>query len=143
MFIPHRYNRLVGKITSLISKLTLLTADNQTRIQNTRILIDKLYNMGLITTASLEKAEKLSVSALCRRRLAVMMVKLKFAETLKQAVSYVEQGNIRVGPHIITDPAFLVTRAMEDWMTWAPGSAMQRAVLDYNDKADDYDLLNL
>jgi U3 small nucleolar ribonucleoprotein protein IMP3 len=38
------------------------------------------------------------------------MVRLKMAETVKSAVTYIEQGHIRVGPETITDPAFLVTR---------------------------------
>lgn len=32
------------------------------------------------------------------------------AQTVKEAVKLVEQGHIRVGPEVVTDPAFLVTR---------------------------------
>ena len=38
------------------------------------------------------------------------MVRLKMAESVKQAVGFVEEGNVRVGPNAVTDPAFLVTR---------------------------------
>ena len=37
-------------------------------------------------------------------------VRLKMAQTVKEAVKLVEQGHIRVGPEVVTDPAFLVTR---------------------------------
>ncbi len=137
-----RYNKIAGIITSLTAKLKQLPADNQYRIRTTEALLDKLYRMGLIDTASsLIKAERLSASAFCRRRLPVVMVRLKFAETLKEAVTFIEQGHVRVGPEVVTDPAFLVTRTMEDWITWTQGSKIQRAVARYNDKLDDYDLL--
>jgi len=69
-------------------------------------------------------------------------VKLKFAEHLKEAVTYIEQGHVRVGPNTITDPAYLVTRNMEDLITWVDSSKIKRKVLQYNDKLDDYDLMN-
>ena len=61
---------------------------------------------------------------------------------MKDAVSYVEQGHIRVGPHLVTDPCYLVTRNMEDFITWADGSKIKRHVMEYNDELDDFDLLN-
>ena len=69
------------------------------------------------------------------------MVHLKYAEHLTEAVTYIEQGHIRVGPDTITDPAFLVTRNMEDFITWVDSSKIKRKVLQYNDKLDDYDML--
>lgn len=38
-----------------------------------------------------------------------MLTRLKFAETMREAVTLVEQGHIRVGPETITDPAYLVS----------------------------------
>ena len=70
-----------------------------------------------------------------------MLVHLKYAEHLTEAVTYIEQGHIRVGPDTITDPAFLVTRNMEDFITWVDSSKIKRKVLQYNDKLDDYDML--
>lgn len=80
--------------------------------------------------------------SVCRRRLATVLVRLKFAEHLKEAVTYIEQGHIRVGPETVTDPAFLVTRNMEDFITWVDSSKIRRKVLQYNDKLDDYDAMN-
>lgn len=54
--------------------------------------------MGVITTKkSLVQLEKLSTSAFCRRRLSVVMVRLKMAETLKEACTLLEQ--VRYVPH--------------------------------------------
>lgn len=49
--------------------------------------------------------------------------------------------DVRVGADVVTDPAFLVTRALEDFVTWVDTSKIRRKVLAYNDQLDDYDLL--
>ena len=36
---------------------------------------------------------------------------------------------------------FLVTRSMEDFVTWVDGSKIKRAIKTYEDKVDDFDLL--
>jgi U3 small nucleolar ribonucleoprotein protein IMP3 len=71
----------------------------------------------------------------------VVMVRVKMSETLKEATTFIEQGHVRVGPNVISDPAFLVTRAMEDFVTWVDSSKIKRTIAAYNDKVDDFDLL--
>ena len=44
------------------------------------------------------------------------------------------------GPDVVTDPAFLVTRSMEDFVTWVDSSKIKRHVLEYNEERDDFDL---
>ena len=137
-----KYNKIVGMVTKLAAKLRLRAPTDATRGDVTAQLLEKLYAMGLLTTAkSLENASKLSVSALCRRRLPVVMVRLKMSQTMKEAVTLIEQGHIRVGPHVVSDPAFLVTRQFEDFVTWVDTSKIRRHVAKYNDKLDDFDLL--
>lgn len=139
-----KYNKVAGLITSLVAKLKQLPPDSSARVRQTEMLLDKLFRMGLIDAAtSLVKAEHLPASAFCRRRLPVVLVRLKMAETLREAVTFIEQGQVRVGPDVVTDPALLVTRSMEDFVTWADRSRVRRAVAKYNDKLDDYDLLGL
>jgi U3 small nucleolar ribonucleoprotein protein IMP3 len=129
-------------VTKLAAKLKTLKPDDPFRIAMTDQLLTKLSDMGLLdTTKSLQKAEEITASALCRRRLPVVMMRLKMAETMKVAVTFCEQGQVRVGPHVVTDPAFLVTKSMEDYVTWVDTSKVRRAVHKYNDKLDDFDLL--
>lgn len=67
--------------------------------------------MGLITTKrNFELCSKVTASCFCRRRLPVIMVRSKMIQTLKAATTYIEQGHVRVGPQLIKDPAFLVSR---------------------------------
>lgn len=63
------------------------------------------------------------------------------ADRVVQAVKFIEQGHVRVGPEVVTDPAFLVTRNMEDFVTWVDSSKVKRNILKYRDKLDDFDLL--
>jgi U3 small nucleolar ribonucleoprotein protein IMP3 len=136
------YTRIVGQVTKLCAKLKTLSHDNAFRIAMTDQLLDKLYNMGILTTTkSLQKAEEITASAICRRRLPIVMVRLKMAQTPKMAITFIEQGQVRIGPNVITDPAFIVSRSMEDFVTWVDGSKVRTTVQRYNDKLDDFDML--
>jgi len=154
----HQYNKLCGLIKKLAEKIKELDSSDKKRIEYTDILLGKLYDMGIIPLKqSLEQCAKITVSSFCRRRLAVVLVRLKFAENLKEATTLIEQGyvfrlrwillfstlsrHIRVGPQQVRDPALLVTRNMEDFITWTDHSKIKRKVLLYNDQLDDYDLL--
>mmetsp|Transcript_2505 Transcript_2505/g.5263 ORF Transcript_2505/g.5263 Transcript_2505/m.5263 type:complete len:184 (+) Transcript_2505:175-726(+) len=136
------YDRICGHVTSLASKLKTLEKDDAFRLEMTKQLLKKLYDNGVIDSAtSLEKAERISASAFCRRRLPVIMVRHQMSATVRSATELVETGQVRVGPNVVTDPAFLVGRAMEDFVTWVDGGKVKRAVAKYNGKLDDFELL--
>jgi U3 small nucleolar ribonucleoprotein protein IMP3 len=138
-----RYSRLVGEIRKLAHLLQQLASDDHVRIQRTDDLLTKLYDMGLIhVKSSLDACAKVTVSSICRRRLPVVLVRLHFAENLKEAVTLLEQGHLRIGPKVVKDEAILVTRNMEDFITWVDSSKVKRKVASYNDQLDDYELLN-
>eukprot|EP00249_Psilotum_nudum_P007192 c20382_g1_i1 orf=356-904(+) len=138
-----KYNKLCGMVTKLTNILKQLDPKDPFRIQMTEQLLEKLYNMGVIPTKkSLALCDKLSVSSFCRRRLAVVLVRLHFAENLREAVTFIEAGHIRIGPETITDPGFSVTRNLEDLVTWVDTSKIRQKMLRYNERLDDYDLLN-
>ena len=109
-----RYNRLVGACKKLVHRLSLLDPTDPYRLLHEQRLLDKLYAIGVINTASKtsEVENKLSVSAFCRRRIAVVMARLRMCETVSAGVKFVEQGHVRVGPEVITDPAYLVPRSL-------------------------------
>ena len=105
--------------------------------------MDKLYDMGILSqrTKLSEVERKLGVSRLARRRLGVVMTRLGMADNVSAAVRFVEQGHVRVGPEVVTDAAYLVTRNMEDWVTWVDSSKVKRSILRYRERLDDFDLL--
>lgn len=54
------------------------------------------------------------------------MTGLHMAPTVQAANRFIEQGHVRVGVEVVTDPAMLVTRGMEDWVTWGEGGVKEK-----------------
>ncbi|KAM4640906.1 U3 small nucleolar ribonucleoprotein IMP3 isoform 1-T1 [Discoglossus pictus] len=136
-----KYNKLSRNVREVAQKIRDLDEKDPFRVQSTAKLLEKLYSMGLIPTKqSLQLCQNVSASSFCRRRLPTMVVKLRMAQNLKTAITFIEQGHIRVGPEVITDPAFLVSRNMEDFITWVDSSKIKKHVMEYNEERDDFDL---
>ncbi|XP_063372588.1 U3 small nucleolar ribonucleoprotein protein IMP3 [Cydia amplana] len=137
-----KYNKLSREIREIANKIKDLDATAEFRTEASAQLLEKLYQMGLIPTRwDLALATNVSASSFCRRRLPVVMCRNKMSENLKEATKLIEQGHVRVGPEVVKDPAFLVNRSLEDFVTWVDGSAIKRHVMEYNDMRDDFDLL--
>ncbi|CAB1325879.1 unnamed protein product [Coregonus sp. 'balchen'] len=144
-----KYNKLSRNIRELAQKIRDLDEKDGFRAHSTGQLLEKLYGTGLIPTKqNLVLTEKVTASSFCRRRLPTIMVSLRMAQNLKTANhlhrtgTYPSYGhNVRVGPEIVTDPAFLVTRNMEDFVTWVDSSKIKQHVMTYNDERDDFDLV--
>ena len=83
----------------MVNQMTKLSASDPFRIEMSQHLLNKLYAMGLINSKkSLVGTEKLSVSSFCRRRLAVIMVRLRMTQTIQNAAKFIEPSHIKVGP---------------------------------------------
>ncbi|XP_038574340.1 U3 small nucleolar ribonucleoprotein protein IMP3 [Micropterus salmoides] len=137
-----KYNKLSRNIRDLAQKIRDLDEKDGFRAQSTHRLLEKLYSIGLLPTKqNLSLTEKVTASSFCRRRLPSIMLNLRMAQNLKTAITFIEQGHVRVGPDIVTDPAFLVTRNMEDFVTWVDSSKIKQHVMNYNDERDDFDLV--
>ncbi|RDA89683.1 hypothetical protein CP533_3349 [Ophiocordyceps camponoti-saundersi (nom. inval.)] len=139
----HRYNRICGSLRQLAHRLSLLPPDNAVRRKIETQLLNKLYDMGVLSSRSKLSAveNNVTVSAFARRRLPVVMTRLRMAQTVQAATKMIEQGQVRVGTDTITDPAYLVTRSTEDFVTWVVGSKIKRNIMKYRDQLDDFELL--
>ncbi|CBH18437.1 U3 small nucleolar ribonucleoprotein protein IMP3, putative [Trypanosoma brucei gambiense DAL972] len=135
-----RYLRLVGLIRQLLTHLRYLPADSKIRIQITQQILDKLYAMGLINEKlGLAEVDKVGVEVFCKRRLPTVLRDLNMAPNCKIAADFVHHGHVRVGTSQIRDPAFLVPRDLEDYVTWMPGSKVKQHVDTFNVQRDDYE----
>lgn len=155
-----RYNKLSREIRELAERIAKLDASEPFKTEATTMLLNKLHSMGVSNDQlTLETAAKISASHFCRRRLPVIMVKreyhplistsfsynhfplaVRMSEHLKAATDLIEHGHVRVGPEMIKDPAFLVSRNLEDFVTWVDGSKIKEHVLRYNDMRDDFQM---
>jgi len=142
-----KYNTLCGRLRKLAHLLSNLEPSDPYRLQMETVMLEKLHAMGIVKQshaqgAGLSSVENdVTVSAFCRRRLGVVMVRSGMVEHVSTAVKFVEQGHVRVGTEVVTDSAFLVNRGVEDFVTWVDSSKIKRNVLKYREKLDDFDLL--
>ncbi|KAH8384180.1 hypothetical protein KR200_005297 [Drosophila serrata] len=146
-----KYNKLSREIRELAEKIAKLEASDPFKVEATTMLLNKIHAMGVSNDQlTLETAAKISASHFCRRRLPVIMVKRRFyycssitvrmSEHLKGATDLIEHGHVRVGPEMVKDPAFLVSRNLEDFVTWVDGSKIKEHVMRYNDMRDDFQM---
>nr|CAG4652048.1 EOG090X0APJ [Triops cancriformis] len=134
------YNKLSRAIRELVRKIKELDPKDPFRTEASANLIEKLFQMGLIATKrNLDLCDRVTASCFCRRRLPVVMVRAKMSENIRMATQLIEQGHIRVGPEVVKDPAFLVTRNLEDFVTWLDTSAIKRQIMEYNEMRDDFE----
>ncbi|XP_018328249.1 U3 small nucleolar ribonucleoprotein protein IMP3 [Agrilus planipennis] len=134
-----KYKKLARDIRELARKIKEIDPRHPFRTEESAHLLEKLYLMGLIPTRwDLSLAEKVTASCFCRRRLPVVMVRNKMSESIKGATKLIEQGHVRIGPELIKDPAFLLTRTHEDFVTWVNSSKIRRHILEYEGLRDDF-----
>ena len=136
------YEKIVGYITKMTSLLKKLPENDSFGNRMKEQLLRKLYDSGLINgKETIEKAEKMTVSAFLRRRLLVIMKTLKFVETLKESETFIEHGHVMIGNEIIKDPDYLVSRKMEDHIGWNDRSKIKKKIKEYQNQLDDYDMI--
>ncbi|CAF0882075.1 unnamed protein product [Didymodactylos carnosus] len=124
-----RYNELSRQIRDVANKIKELDSNDPFRAEATN-----MHTMGVIPTKqNLELIDKVNASRFCRRRLPVVMVRNHMAQHLTAAVKFIEQGHVRIGPEIVSDPAFLVTRNTEDFISWTDNSAIRKQLLEYQE----------
>ncbi|CAI4225370.1 unnamed protein product [Auanema sp. JU1783] len=135
------YNKLASEARAIAEQLKELPLNDPFRNKCVKAMLSKFYAVGLIPTAdSAERLGKVSGASFARRRLPVVMKNSGMVDSIKTASDFVEQGHVRVGHKLITDPAFVVTRAQEDAITWTNASKIRQHVAEYNNNRDDYEL---
>nr|CAD7394762.1 unnamed protein product [Timema cristinae] len=136
------YNKLSRQVRELARKVKDLDPKDPFRVDCSAQLLEKLFILGLIPTKwDLSLCDNITASSFCQRRLPVIMVKNKMSERISMATKFIEQGHVRVGAEVVKDPAFLVSRNMEDFVTWVNSSAIRKHVMEYNEMRDDFDML--
>merc|ERR1712083_505548 len=129
------------EIRDIVRMIKDLNPNRQHRTDMSAAFLEKMYSIGLIPTKwNLELCDKITASSFCRRRLPVVMLRSKMAESIKTATQLIEQGHVRVGSDVVKDPAFLVTRNLEDFVTWVDTSAIRKHVMEYKEMRDDYEM---
>ena len=136
------FEKVIGFISRLGTLLRKLPQQSPFRKHILKQCLGKLFECGLLKSKEGTEGtlEKVTVSSLVRRRLIVMLKSLKFVETLREAELYVTQGHVMIGNEVVRDPNLLVSRALEDHVSWNDKSKIKRKVKRFNQKEDDFEL---
>ncbi len=105
----------------------LLALPESEREEATRVILEKLYHMGLVEqNATLDDILGLTAENVLERRLQTIVYKKGLAKTIYQARQLIVHGHIAVGGRRVTSPGYLVKREEEDLVDFAPGSPFRK-----------------
>ncbi|MCQ5340302.1 MAG: 30S ribosomal protein S4 [Candidatus Methanomethylicia archaeon] len=94
--------------------ISILGLEKSEREKEEGILINRLYNMGIVEeNATLDDILGLTVEDILKRRLQSVLVTLNIAKTPYQARQLIVHGHVYIGNRRITIPGYLVSRKEE------------------------------
>jgi small subunit ribosomal protein S4 len=127
-----RNKRELWRAQTLIRKFrhqarSLLAAPKEIREEAEKALLKRLYNLGLLPeNATLEDVLGLTVEDLLERRLQTIVYKKGLARTIYQARQLIVHGHIAIAGRRITSPGYIVSRAEEELVDYAPTSPFKK-----------------
>ncbi|MCE4603844.1 MAG: 30S ribosomal protein S4 [Aeropyrum sp.] len=103
---------------------SLLGLPPEERREAARILVERIYRLGLIDNPNADVDEVLGITAekVLERRLQTIVYKRGLANSIYQARQLVVHGHIAIGGRRVTSPGYLVGREEEKLIDYAPGS---------------------
>lgn len=128
-----RYNLIVGKIRRLSLALAKLNDNEPIKQTVVKELTNKLYSAGIIPSKSLLECAKVGVGSFCKRRLSSVLNGIKMVPDIKTAVTFIKGGHVKVGTETVVDPSLLITRLMEDYITWRDGSKVKETITQFTE----------
>ena len=94
-----------------------------------RQLLDHLERMGMLgREADIDQVLALKVQQQLERRLQTIVYRKGLARSPKQARQFITHGHIAIGNRKVTIPGYLVTRAEEPQVCYAPHSPVLNEV---------------
>jgi small subunit ribosomal protein S4 len=100
-------------------------------IEVQKALIRKLDRLGIIgSEAEFEDVLLLTVEDALKRRLQTLVYEKGLASTIYQARQLITHGHIQVGNKKIDAPSYIVKRAEEDLIDYAPNSPLSKEKLN-------------
>lgn len=132
------YSKIVAMTRTLTESLARLADNDSTKLLVAKKLINLLFSIGIIDNKKLSDCSKVTVPSLCMRRLPMVMCKRKLVQGYSNADKLVQQGHVRVGNRRINDTSMLVSRTMEEFVSWVDGSKIRKKIDEFNEEYDDY-----
>lgn len=134
----HIYNKIVGKIRKLTESLAALDNTNVTKKYLSNKLLNKLFDIGIISEKKMTECIKITVSDFCKRRLPIVITHKKFVENYQDADKFVQHGHFKIGTNICRDSNVLISRAMEEFIKWNDNSKIKKKLDEVYSDYDDF-----
>ncbi len=105
----------------------MLALPEEIRTEQERILVNKLFQLGILKeeNASLDAVLSLSVQDFLNRRLQTIVRKLGLAITPYQARQFIIHGHIAINGRQVRVPSYHVARDDEELIMYTPGSPLE------------------
>ncbi|MFX1322981.1 MAG: 30S ribosomal protein S4 [Promethearchaeota archaeon] len=125
---------ILGNWRDIARQSRTLSKERALEVQQT--LIRKLDRLGVIgSEAEFEDVLLLTVEDVLKRRLQTLVYEKGLASTIYQARQVIVHGHIQVGGKKINAPSYLVKRAEEDLIGFAPNSPFSETKTKIKTKA--------
>ncbi len=122
----YKANSLLKKFFSQSKKL-VTSRTKQGEIEKQQLL-NKLTGLGLLQPdAQLSDVLGISLKDLFERRLQTIVIRKKFARSMKQARQFISHHHIVVSGKKITSPSYMVTKKEEDMIIFSNSSKLSNA----------------
>ena len=113
----------LGNWRSLARQSRTMPQERAAEVQQT--LIKKLVKLGVLSPdAGFEDVLRLTVEDILRRRLQTLVFEKGYAKTIYEARQFVVHGHIQVAGKKINAPSYIVKKAEEDMIGYAPSSPL-------------------
>ena len=113
----------LGNWRSLARQSRTMPQERAAEVQQT--LINKLVKLGVLSSdARFEDVLQLTVEDLLKRRLQTLVFEKGYAKTIYEARQIVVHGHIQVAGKKINAPSYIVKKAEENMIGYAPSSPL-------------------
>lgn len=103
----------------------LLTKADEEQAEVKQQLMEKLFNMGLISdNATIDDIFNMSIEDILERRLQTIILRKGLAKTPQQARQLIAHRHISGGGRVLTVPSYIVSRGEESTVNYSPTSPL-------------------
>jgi small subunit ribosomal protein S4 len=118
-----RHETMLSKFRGTARSLTGKSPEERKKMEDE--LLARLKKLGVLNeTAVLDDVLDLTIEDVLERRLQTIVFRKGLAKTVQQTRQLITHGHVTIGNRRVTVPSYIVTRAEESQITYAPTSPL-------------------
>jgi small subunit ribosomal protein S4 len=120
-----KYKTMLSKIRSIARSLLAKSIEEREKIEKQYLM--RLSKLGLIPeNSTLDDVLDMDVKNLLERRLQTIVYRMGLARSIHEARQLITHGHIMVGNRVVRVPSYLIKKAEEQTITYAPKSPLNK-----------------